>query len=66
MTASPDPQRQLRDRPGFAGVLATQRKIVAKRLTNTPAIWMSVPTWGRLWVNGRRLLGLDRRMGKGR
>jgi hypothetical protein len=54
------------DRRGLPGVVATQRKLVAKRLTNTPAVWMSVPTWGRLWVNGRRLLGLDRRAGKGR
>ena len=42
------------------------RRTFAKRLTNAPAKWMCVPTWGRLWVNGRRLLGLDRRAGKER
>jgi hypothetical protein len=41
------------------------RRTFAKRLTNAPAVWMCVPTWARLWVTGRRLLGLDRRAGRG-
>ena len=47
-------------RPGFAGLVSEQRDILAKRVADAPAIWISIPTWGRLWVNGRRLLGLDR------
>jgi hypothetical protein len=54
------------DRQRLAGVIATQRKLAAQRLTSVPSMWMSVPMWARLWDGGRRLLGRVRRAGKDR
>jgi hypothetical protein len=40
--------------------------MLAKRIADAPAAWISIPMWGRVFVMGRRLLGIDRRAGKGR
>jgi hypothetical protein len=52
---------ELEKRDGLAGLFATERDILAKRIADAPAAWISIPMWGRVWVNGRKLLGLDRR-----
>jgi hypothetical protein len=49
-----------------AGVFATQREILAKRVADAPALWMSIPAWARLFSEARRLLGFERRSVKGR
>ena len=49
-----------------AGVFATQREILAKRVADAPALWMSIPAWARLFSEARRLLGFERRSAKGR
>jgi|HubBroStandDraft_6_1064221.scaffolds.fasta_scaffold2678171_1 hypothetical protein len=49
-----------------AGVFATQRQILAKRVADAPALWMSIPAWARLFSEARRLLGFERRSAKGR
>lgn len=54
------------DRRRLSGVIATQRKLAAKRLTSVPSMWMSVPMWARLWDGGRRLLGRTRRLRRAR
>jgi hypothetical protein len=54
------------DRPRLSAVIATQRKLAAKRLTSVPSMWMSVPMWARLWDGGRRALGRARRPGRTR
>jgi hypothetical protein len=58
--AKPHTPTESEQRPGFASLVSEQRDILAKRVADAPAIWISIPTWGRLWVNGRRLLRLDR------
>ena len=55
-----------RDRAGLQGLIATERDMLAKRIADAPAAWISSPMWGRVFVMGRRLLGIDRRAGKGR
>ncbi len=50
-------------RDGLAGLLATERDMLAKRIADAPAIWISIPTWGRVFVATRKLLRLDRRAG---
>lgn len=49
-----------------AGVFATQREILAKRVADAPALWMSIPAWARLFSEARRVLGYERRSAKGR
>jgi len=48
------------------GLIASERDMLAKRIADAPAAWISIPMWGRVFVMGRRLLGIDRRAGKGR
>lgn len=48
---------------GLGGLLATQREILAKRIADAPALWISIPMWGRVFVFTRKLLGIDRRAG---
>jgi hypothetical protein len=45
------------ERRRLSGVIATQRRLAAKRLTSVPSMWMCIPMWARLWDGGRRLLG---------
>ena len=52
------------DRQRLSGVITTQRRLAAKRLTSVPSMWMCIPMWARLWDGGRRLLGRARRLGK--
>jgi len=51
-----------RDR--FAGLIATEREVLAKRIADAPAAWMSIAMWGRVFTTGRKLLGLDRLAGR--
>jgi hypothetical protein len=50
-------------RPGLQALLASEREMLAKRIADAPAAWISIPMWGRVFVTTRRLLGLDRRRG---
>jgi hypothetical protein len=50
-------------RAGLAGLFATERDMLAKRIADAPAAWISIPMWGRVFTIGRKLLGLDRRHG---
>jgi hypothetical protein len=63
MPAPPKPPEDAvgESRPGLAGLINTEREMLAKRIADAPAAWISIPMWGRVWVNGRKLLGLDRR-----
>ena len=38
--------------------------MLAKRIADAPATWISIPMWGRVFVTGRRLLGIDRARGR--
>lgn len=49
---------------GLQGLFATEREILAKRIADAPAAWISIPMWGRVFTTGRKLLGLDRRRGR--
>ena len=51
------------NRAGLAGLFATERDILAKRIADAPAAWISIPMWGRVFTTGRKLLGMDRRAG---
>jgi hypothetical protein len=62
----PNKSEAARDRAGLQGLIATERDMLAKRIADAPAAWISIPMWGRVFVMGRRLLGIDRRAGKGR
>lgn len=55
------PGTELEKRDGLAGLIATEREMLAKRIADAPAAWISIPMWGRVFTTGRRLLGLDRR-----
>jgi hypothetical protein len=49
-----------------AGVFATQREILAKRVADAPAQVMCIPAWARVFSEARRLLGYERRGRTGR
>jgi hypothetical protein len=51
------------NREGLAGLFATERDMLAKRIADAPAMWISIPMWGRVFTFGRKLLLLDRRAG---
>jgi hypothetical protein len=51
------------ERGSLVGLFATERDILAKRIADAPAMWISIPMWGRVFTIGRKLLGLDRRAG---
>ncbi|MEA2312022.1 MAG: hypothetical protein QOE28_1990 [Solirubrobacteraceae bacterium] len=59
----PEPSSEA-SRNGLAGLLATERDMLAKRIADAPATWISIPMWGRVFTTGRKLLGIDRRAGK--
>jgi hypothetical protein len=42
-------------------LLAKEREMLAKRIADAPAAWISIPMWGRVFVITRRLLRLDRK-----
>lgn len=46
---------------GLQALIANERQMLAKRIADAPAAWISIPMWGRFFVTTRRLLGLDRR-----
>ena len=48
-------------RSDLQSLIATEREMLAKRIADAPAAWISIPMWGRVFVTTRRLLGLDRR-----
>lgn len=43
----------------FAALIATEREMLAKRIADAPAAWISIPMWGRVFTAGRRLLGRE-------
>ena len=45
---------------GLPGLLATEREMLAKRIADAPAMWISIPMWGRVFNAYRKLLRLDR------
>jgi hypothetical protein len=66
MPAPPKPPEDTsaETRSGLAGLFATERDMLAKRIADAPAAWISIPMWGRVFTTGRKLLGLDRRDGR--
>jgi hypothetical protein len=66
MPAPPNPSQSVveANRRDLQTLLATERDMLAKRIADVPAAWISIPTWGRVFVATRRLLGLDRRSGR--
>jgi hypothetical protein len=65
MPAPPKPPESttVANREGLAGLLATERDMLAKRIADAPAAWISIPMWGKVFTAGRKLLRLDRRAG---
>jgi len=63
MPAPPKPPETSTEasRDGLAGLLASEREMLAKRIADAPATWISIPMWGRVFVTTRKLLRLDRR-----
>ena len=43
------------------GLLATEREMLAKRIADAPAMWISIPMWGRVFNAYRKLFRLDRK-----
>jgi hypothetical protein len=56
MPAPPNPPNATVDsaRSGLQGLLATEREVLAKRIADAPAAWISIPMWGRVFVPLRR------------
>ena len=50
-------------RDGLPGLLATEREMLAKRIADAPATWISIPMWGRVFNAYRKLFRLDHRAG---
>jgi hypothetical protein len=50
-------------RDGLAGLLASERDMLAKRIADAPATWISIPMWGRVFNAYRKLFRLDHRAG---
>ena len=48
---------------GLPGLLATEREMLAKRIADAPAMWISIPMWGRVFNAYRKLFRLDHRAG---
>ena len=63
MPAPPKPPEETTEtgRDGFAGLLATEREMLAKRIADAPAMWISIPMWGRVFTAYRKLFRLDRK-----
>jgi hypothetical protein len=63
MPAPPKPPETSTEagRDGLAGLLASEREMLAKRIADAPATWISIPMWGRVFVTTRKLLRLDRK-----
>lgn len=57
--SAPEPMSES-NRSGLQSLLANERDMLAKRIADAPATWISIPMWGRVFVAGRRLLRLDR------
>jgi hypothetical protein len=58
----PDPSQAVTEsrRPDLQALLASEREMLAKRIADAPAAWISIPMWGRVFMTTRRLLRLDR------
>lgn len=63
MPAPPKPPTKLAEERSerLSGLLAAERELLATRIADAPAAWISIPMWGKVFTTGRRLLGLDRR-----
>ena len=46
---------------GLPGLIASEREMLAKRIADAPAMWISIPMWGRVFNTYRKLLRLDRK-----
>jgi hypothetical protein len=57
---APDTSVEAR-RDGLPALLATEREMLAKRIADAPAMWISIPMWGRVFNAYRKLLRLDRK-----
>jgi hypothetical protein len=66
MPAPPNTNKPTVDstRSGLQGLFATEREMLAKRIADAPAAWISIPMWGRVFVPLRRLLMLVRGTGR--
>ena len=58
----PDTSAEAR-KDGLPGLLATEREMLAKRIADAPATWISIPMWGRVFNAYRKLFRLDHRAG---
>ena len=56
----PDTSAEAR-KNGLPGLISTEREMLAKRIADAPAMWISIPMWGRVFTTYRRLLRLDRK-----
>ena len=50
-------------RAGLAGVLSTEREMLAKRIADAPAAWISIPMWGRVFRLVRKVFGIGHEAG---
>jgi hypothetical protein len=53
-------------RTGFAGLVATEREMLAKRIADAPASWISIPMWGRVFRVVRKVFGIGHEAGSKR
>jgi hypothetical protein len=65
MAAEPktDPLAGGDSREGLQSLFASEREMLAKRIADAPAAWISIPMWGRVFRAWRRLIELPRRGG---
>lgn len=53
-------------RAGFAGLVSTERDMLAKRIADAPASWISIPMWGRFFRIVRKVFGIGHEAGRKR
>jgi hypothetical protein len=69
MPAPPKPPDQALSkeaRAGFAGLVSTEREMLAKRIADAPAAWISIPMWGRVFRVVRKVFGVGHEAGNKR
>ena len=52
--------------PGRAAMIAAQREMLAKRIADAPAAWISIPMWGRVFRIVRKVFGIGHEAGSKR
>ena len=61
------PKPAVRDaKAGIPSMLDAQREMIAKRIADAPAAWLSIPMWGRVFTTTRKLLRIHHRGWSGR